>query len=51
LLTTDDYRTIGRLVKEAAEINCKGRRFAVLEGGYNHAVLGRNVRAFVEGLA
>jgi len=51
LLNTDDYRIIGRLVKEAAERNCKGRRFAVLEGGYNHDVLGRNVRAFVEGLA
>jgi len=51
LLNTDDYRTIGRLVKEAAEKNCEGRRFAVLEGGYNHSVLGRNVRAFVEGLA
>jgi acetoin utilization deacetylase AcuC-like enzyme len=51
LLTTDDYLTIGKLVKEAAERNCKGRRFAVLEGGYNHSVLGRNVRAFVEGLA
>ncbi len=51
LLTTDDYRTIGRLVREAAERDCKGRRFAVLEGGYNHNVLGRNVRAFVEGLA
>ena len=51
LLNTDDYRTIGRLVKEAAERDCKGRRFAVLEGGYNHDVLGRNVRAFVEGLA
>jgi acetoin utilization deacetylase AcuC-like enzyme len=51
LLTTDDYRTIGCLSKEAAERNCKGRRFAVLEGGYNHSVLGKNVRAFVEGLA
>ena len=51
LLTTDDYRTIGRLSKEAAGRNCHGRRFAVLEGGYNHSVLGRNVRAFVEGLA
>jgi acetoin utilization deacetylase AcuC-like enzyme len=51
LLTTDDYRTIGKLVKEAAESNCQGRRFAVLEGGYNHIVLGRNVGAFVEGLA
>lgn len=51
LLTTDDYRMIGRLSKEAAEKNCQGRRFAILEGGYNHSVLGRNVRAFVEGLA
>jgi acetoin utilization deacetylase AcuC-like enzyme len=48
-LTTDDYRTIGKLVKEAAEGNCEGKRFAVLEGGYNHSVLGKNVRAFLEG--
>jgi acetoin utilization deacetylase AcuC-like enzyme len=51
LLSTDDYRTIGRLSKEAAQENCQGRRFAVLEGGYNHSVLGKNVRAFVEGMA
>jgi len=50
LLTTDDYRTIGKLVKEAAEKNCRGRSFVVLEGGYNHNVLGKNVKAFVEGL-
>ena len=50
-LTTDDYRTIGKLVKEAAERNYQGRRFAVLEGGYNHNVLGKNVKAFLEGLA
>ena len=50
-LTTEDYRTIGKLVKQAALQNCGGRRFAVLEGGYNHSVLGKNVRAFVEGLA
>lgn len=49
-LSTDDYQTIGKLVKEAAEKNCKGRRFAVLEGGYNHDVLGKNVKAFLEGL-
>lgn len=49
-LTTEDYGTIGRLVKRSAERNCQGRRFAVLEGGYNHSVLGRNVRAFLEGL-
>ena len=51
LLTTDDYRTIGRLSKEAAQKNCQGRRFAVLEGGYNQSVLGKNVRAFMDGLA
>ena len=51
LLTTEDYRTIGRTVRETAEKNCGGRRFGVLEGGYNHAVLGKNVRAFIEGMA
>ena len=49
-LTTGDYRTIGTLVKEAAQQNCSVRRFAVLEGGYNHSVLGKNVKAFLEGL-
>jgi|YelNatPaOPRAMG01_1025707.scaffolds.fasta_scaffold04651_5 acetoin utilization deacetylase AcuC-like enzyme len=50
LLTTDDYRTIGNLVKTYAQKFCHGRRFGVLEGGYNHQVLGQNVRAFLEGL-
>ncbi len=49
-LTTGDYRAIGQAVKEAALKVCQGRRFAVLEGGYNHNVLGKNVKAFVEGL-
>ncbi len=49
LLKTEDYLTIGRWVKESALERCQGRRFAVLEGGYNHAVLGRNVKAFLEG--
>jgi len=48
-LTTDDYYTIGKLAKTASEKSCKGRRFAVLEGGYNHDVLGKNVVAFLEG--
>ncbi len=50
-LTTEDYRTIGIIVKEAAARVCHGRRFAVLEGGYNHRVLGQNVKAFLEGFA
>jgi len=51
LLTTDDYRRIGFLVKANSQKFCQGRRFAVLEGGYNHAVLGQNVRAFLEGMS
>jgi acetoin utilization deacetylase AcuC-like enzyme len=46
---TGDYTTIGRLLKEAAERNCQGRRFAALEGGYNLQVLGKNVKAFLQG--
>lgn len=49
LLTTEDYRTIGGIIKEYSEDQCPGRRFAVLEGGYNHNVIGKNVRAFIEG--
>jgi acetoin utilization deacetylase AcuC-like enzyme len=51
LLSTEDYKTMGQQVKEFALKNCRGRRFGVLEGGYNHDVLGRNVGAFLEGLA
>jgi acetoin utilization deacetylase AcuC-like enzyme len=50
LLETEDYRKIGALVKAYSQKICQGRRFGVLEGGYNHDVLGWNVRAFLEGL-
>ena len=50
MLETEDYKKIGKIVKKYAEKKCNGRRFAVLEGGYNHKVLGKNVRAFVKGL-
>ncbi len=50
LLTTEDYRRIGALVKTYSQKACQGRRFAVLEGGYNHSVLGQNVRFFLEGM-
>jgi len=49
LLKTEDYFSIGKLAKELSLKNCQGRRFAVLEGGYNHSVLGRNVRSFLQG--
>jgi len=49
-LETDDYKEIGRLVRAAA-LRCGGGCFAILEGGYNHQVLGYNVLALVEGLS
>jgi len=49
LLSTGDYREIGRLVREASKKNRAGY-FAVLEGGYNHNVLGHNVLALIEGM-
>jgi acetoin utilization deacetylase AcuC-like enzyme len=51
LLTTEDYQTIGKLVKEFSERVCQGRRYGVLEGGYNHDVLGKNVKAFLDGIS
>jgi acetoin utilization deacetylase AcuC-like enzyme len=50
LLTTSDYFTIGKMIRESALRECGGRRYAVLEGGYNHAVLGKNVKAFLRGM-
>lgn len=51
LLTMEDYQTIGKLAKEFSLKACKGRRYGVLEGGYNHDVLGKNVKAFLDGLS
>jgi len=49
-LKTEDYRVIGQMVREAAE-RCSGGCFGILEGGYNHLVLGYNVTALIEGLS
>lgn len=49
LLATDDYHTIGRMVRQAAERR-QGGCFGILEGGYNHDVLGLNVMAFISGM-
>lgn len=49
ILETEDYTEIGKILKGFAEEKCFGRRFAVLEGGYNHSVLGKNVKAFLKG--
>lgn len=50
LLKTQDYQMIAEMLKEFAENTCGGRRYAVLEGGYNLAVLGKNVRSLLEGM-
>jgi acetoin utilization deacetylase AcuC-like enzyme len=50
VLETDDYATIGKMVREkCAEVGCGN--FAILEGGYNHQVLGDNVVALLKGMA
>lgn len=49
LLWTEDYRAIGQMVAQRARA-AKGGCFGILEGGYNHTVLGQNVAAFLEGL-
>ena len=51
LLKTEDYQSIGKWAREFSIENCQGRRFGVLEGGYNHSVLGRNVKGFLQGFA
>ncbi len=50
LLATEDYFEIGKIVR-AASIRCNGGCFAILEGGYNHNVLGQNVLALIQGLS
>jgi acetoin utilization deacetylase AcuC-like enzyme len=50
LLLTEDYFEIGKMVRKAAR-RAKSGCFAVLEGGYNHKVLGHNALALIEGMA
>jgi acetoin utilization deacetylase AcuC-like enzyme len=49
LLYPEDYNEIGKLMKEYSEKLCGGRRYALLEGGYNHEAIGINADAFCEG--
>lgn len=48
LLKIEDYKEIGRAIREGAEEKCRGRRFALLEGGY-HPDLGWCIKSFIEG--
>jgi acetoin utilization deacetylase AcuC-like enzyme len=49
LLYPEDYTELGKLMKDYSEELCKGRRYALLEGGYNHSVLPKNVDSFCRG--
>ena len=49
LLYPEDYDELGKLMKVYSEKLCKGRRYALLEGGYNHDVLPINVKSFCQG--
>lgn len=50
VLETGDYQAIGECVRDAC-LRSGGGCFAVLEGGYNHRVLGHNVLALIKGLS
>lgn len=50
LLETEDYYSMGAMVRATANKN-KGGCFAILEGGYNHDVLGKNAAALMDGLS
>ena len=49
LLYPEDYFELGKLMKEYSKKLCEGRRYALLEGGYNHDVLPKNVNSFCNG--
>jgi acetoin utilization deacetylase AcuC-like enzyme len=51
ILRTEDFGRIGEMVRDFSVEKCGGRRFAILEGGYYLPDLGKNVRAFVDGMA
>ena len=48
LLKIEDYRMIGRAIREGSEEKCGGKRFALLEGGY-HPDLKWCIKSFIEG--
>jgi acetoin utilization deacetylase AcuC-like enzyme len=50
LLKTEDYHAIGNCVWQSLSQR-KAGCFAILEGGYNHRVLGDNVLALIQGLS
>ncbi len=50
LLATEDYFEIGNMVRDRTR-RIGGGYFAILEGGYNHEVLGANAKALIDGMS
>ena len=46
-LLTENYGELGRMAKEFALDICNGRRFALLEGGYNPASMAKAMESFL----
>jgi len=49
ILSTMAYNKLGLMMKEYSEKLCKGRRFALLEGGYNFSLMPVNFNSFCKG--
>ena len=49
LLSTEAYHTLGQMMKKFSQERCEGRRYALLEGGYNFRDMGINIEAFCRG--
>ena len=50
LFSTEMYRLLGQMLRDWSRIYCNGKLLSLLEGGYELAVLGESVEAYVRGL-
>jgi acetoin utilization deacetylase AcuC-like enzyme len=48
-LSDREYYQIGEMLKHFSNERSQGRRFAILEGGYNHKSLGASILSFLKG--
>jgi acetoin utilization deacetylase AcuC-like enzyme len=48
-LSDREYYQTGEMLKHFSNERSQGRRFAILEGGYNHKTIGASILSFLEG--
>jgi acetoin utilization deacetylase AcuC-like enzyme len=48
-LSDTEYHQIGEMLKHFSNERSRGKRFAILEGGYNHKTLGASILSFLKG--